>query len=117
MSRTATARTVALRDQLRAILRAESPLPLSTNEVLLRIANGGKNCNSTFTDEHRCPREACSAWCWQSPVYPQLVALMRLGLVERIRPEGMRRAYWRYVGDHQADASFNAVIERLVNHE
>jgi hypothetical protein len=114
MPRTASPRTVAIRDQLLAILRAEYPMPLSTNDILLKMANGGQNCDSYLSTDGRCARpERCRAWCWYSRVYPQLVALINLKLVERIRPPEMRAAYWRYVPDDQDDGHFNAIINAM----
>ena len=45
MSRTPSARTVAVRDQLLAIMRAAEH-PLSTPQIHVRIATGGRNCNT-----------------------------------------------------------------------
>jgi len=120
MARTPTARTLAVRGQLLVILRAEHPLPISTSDVLLRMANDHRNCTRRldgFGNPTRglCPYrppEKCRAWCWYDPVYPQLCALMRLGLVERIRRDGMRCVYWRYV-ETETDEAFNAIVDAL----
>lgn len=129
MSRTPTARTVAIRDQILSILRAEHPLPITTNDILVKLANAGENCNSprgrrrdvvakgagaTCHDwsGRWAGRDGCPAWCWYQPVYPQLVALMRLGLVERIRRDDHRSAFWRYV-ENDTDEQFNAIVDQM----
>jgi hypothetical protein len=89
-------RTVALRNQILKVLRtAEHPLP--TPEIFVRIADEGRNCNGLKGPT--CPDwngrfggvyNHCPAWCWETPgplgpqIRPQMVALERLKLVERV---------------------------------
>lgn len=115
MPRTLAPRTVAIRDQLLAILRAEYPMPIPTSDVLIKMANGGRNCDSYLSPDRQCdhkhtPPPNCPAWCWHSRAYPQLVALVHLKQVERLRPDGMRCAYWRYVPD---GGEFDAIIAAM----
>lgn len=116
VSRTITARTVAVRDTILAVLRSEWPLPISTGDVLLGMAGTGGGCNRPLQTDGQCQLlsgSSCRAWCWYSPVYAQLRALSRLGLVEQVRRPDMRSAYWRYVPDDQSDTYFNNVIDGL----
>lgn len=113
MARTASPRTVAVRDQLLAILRAEYPMPLSTNEILVRISNGGRNCDSYLASDRQCdhkytPPPNCPAWCWHSRAYVQLTALTNINHVERLRLDEMRCVYWRYVPDNETTAALAA---------
>lgn len=89
-----SARTVAIRDQILAALRTEWPLPISTRRVCELL--GAHRYSQTG---HR--------------IYPQLCALDRLGLVERIHPDtGCRDVFWRFLGD-PTDADLNAVIDAI----
>jgi hypothetical protein len=136
MSRTPSARTVAIRDQLLAIMRAAEH-PLSTPQIHVRIATGGRNCNTPngqCRNTGRCPGRC---WCTSGPqgppVYPQLCTLERLGLVARVHyanpdsithaiPQGRLRQHlagadsravdWRYV-DTAADTAVNALLDAL----
>lgn len=87
-----SARTVALRDQILAALSAEWPLPVSTRRVCEMLG------------AHRYDETGYR-------VYPQLCALDRLGLVERIRrgPD-CRDVFWRFLGD-PTEADFNAAVD------
>lgn len=120
MSRTVTARTVAVRDKILAILRSEWPLPITTGAVLLGMAGARGSCNRPLRTDGECQLRSgssCRAWCWYGPVYAQLRALSRLGLVEQIQQPDMRSAYWRYVPDDQSDAYFNAVLAEVADKE
>ncbi|QFS94622.1 hypothetical protein FIV07_28005 (plasmid) [Mycobacterium sp. THAF192] len=89
-----SARTVALRDQIVAALRTEWPLPVSTRHLCELL--GARRYDETG---YR--------------VYPQLCALARLGVVERIRREPeCRDVFWRFQGD-PTDADLNAVVDAL----
>lgn len=87
-----SARTVALRDQIVAALRGEWPLPVSTRRVC-ELLGANRYDETGFR------------------VYPQLCALDRLGVVERIR-RGVdcRDVFWRFVGD-PTDADLNAIVD------
>lgn len=135
-------RTVALRNQILSVLRtAEHPLP--TPEIFVRIADRGRNCNG---NQGACPDWAgrsggvydhCPAWCWETPgprgpqARPQVLALERLGLVERVHypnADSITKAvadgnvhahiisarsgciYWQPL-DVESDAYFNAALE------
>ena len=137
MSRRPATPTVAVRDQILAILRGADD-PLSTPQILIRMGNGGRNCNGPRPGSCRSPGD-CPAWCWSTPgphgppVYPQLRALERLGLVARAHypnPDSIAKAvaagnlnhhivdadprwvYWRYV-DTDTDEVFNEVLRAL----
>lgn len=87
-----SARTVAMRDQILAALRTEWPLPVSTRQVCELL---GAN---------RYDQLGCR-------IYPQLCALDRSGLVERVRRDSdCRDVYWRFGGD-PTDADLNAAVE------
>ena len=88
------ARTVAIRDQILAVLRAEWPLPISTRRVCELL--GANRYDETGRR-----------------VYPQLCALGRMGLVERIRLGAeCRDVFWRFGGD-PSDADLNAAVDAL----
>lgn len=70
------ARTIAVQDQVLAVLRDESPLPASTQRICERIG------------VHRYSDEGLV-------VYRVLDRLARRGDVERIRLDGFPQAYWR----------------------
>ncbi|MEW5810295.1 MAG: hypothetical protein AB1925_12660 [Actinomycetota bacterium] len=120
MGRRPMAKTIALRDQIISVLRAEHPMPISTNDVLIKVANEGRNCNSVRTTDGTCHdwtgrwalRDGCPAWCWHSRVYPQLRALTALGLIEQVPMPEMLHAYWRYV-ETDDDAAMNATLAAL----
>lgn len=87
-------RTVALRDQIVAALRAEWPLPVSTRHVCEMLG------------AHRYDETGYR-------VYPQLCALERLGVVERIRGEAdCRDVFWRFLGD-PTEAELNAAVDAM----
>lgn len=89
-----SARTVAIRDQILAALRTEWPLPISTRRVCELLG------------AHRYSETGYR-------IYPQLCALDRMGLVERIRRDaGCRDVYWRFLGD-PTDAELNAVVDAM----
>lgn len=93
-----TARTVALRDQILAALRAEWPLPISTRRVCELLG------------AHRYDETGYR-------VYPQLCALDRMGVVERIRRGAeCRDVFWRFLGD-PTDADLNAAVEAVESPE
>ena len=66
-----------LRDQMIAILRAESPLPISTVALADRLG--------------------LSAYERQAALYPVLDRLARRGQVERMSFEGSRCRFWRLI--------------------
>ena len=89
-----SARTVAIRDQILAALRAEWPLPVSTRRVCELL--GARRYDETG---YR--------------IYPQLCALDRLGVVERIRRGAeCRDVFWRFCGD-PTDAELNAAVDAM----
>lgn len=89
-----SARTVALRDQIVAALRGEWPLPVSTRRVCELL--GANRYDETG---YR--------------VYPQLCALDRLGVVERIRRGAdCRDVFWRFLGD-PSDDDLNVVVDGM----
>lgn len=89
-----SARTVAIRDQILAALRTEWPLPISTRRVCELLG------------AHRYSETGYR-------IYPQLCALDRLGLVERLRRDaGCRDVFWRFLGD-PTDAELNAVVDAI----
>ena len=119
------------RDQILAIL-CDADDPLSTPQILVQLGNGGANCNKPTHLECRSPG-GCPAWCWSTPgpqgppVYPQLRALERVGLVARVHypnPGSIAKAiaagdlcghlvsadsrcvYWQYV-DVDTDEALN----------
>ncbi len=89
-----SARTVALRDQILAALRVEWPLPVSTRHLCELLG------------AHRYDETGYR-------VYPQLCALDRMGVVERIRRGSeCRDVFWRFLGD-PTDVGLNAVIDAI----
>jgi hypothetical protein len=118
MARTPCARTVALRDQIVAILRAEHPLPIATMEILKRMANEGRNCGTDYNNpdltcvSNHWPPAECAGWCWHARVYSQLRAMVRLELVEHLSVPDMRCVYWRYVPTAD-DTAANALLDSL----
>ncbi len=89
-----TARTVALRDRIVAALRAEWPLPVSTRRVCELLG------------AHRYDETGYR-------IYPQLCALDRMGVIERIRRDAdCRDVFWRFLGD-PSDADLNAAVEAV----
>jgi hypothetical protein len=120
MGRTPSPRTIAIRDRILAILRANDPLPMSTPEVLRAMANRGTSCDSHLSTDGHCPPrrwapydpQNCQGWCWHGAVYPQLRILAHLGLVEHIKVPGHLCVYWRYI-DQESDAYFNAAIAAM----
>ncbi|BBN50824.1 hypothetical protein [Mycobacterium avium] len=87
-----SARTVAIRDQILAALRAEWPLPVSTRRICELLG------------AHRYDETGYR-------VYPQLCALDRLGVVERIRRGAeCRDVFWRFLGD-PTDADLSAAVD------
>ncbi|WP_237074055.1 hypothetical protein [Mycobacteroides abscessus] len=76
-----SARTVAMRNQIVAALRTQWPLPVSTRQVCQLMG------------AHRYDEIGYR-------IYPQLCALNRLGVVERIRrDDDCRDVFWRFTGD------------------
>jgi hypothetical protein len=89
-----SARTVAIRDQILAALRTEWPLPISTRHVCELLG------------AHRYDETGYR-------VYPQLCALDRLGIVERVRRGAdCRDVFWRFLGD-PTDTEFNAAVDAV----
>ncbi len=89
-----SARTVAMRDQILAALRTEWPLPISTRRVCELLG------------AHRYDETGYR-------VYPQLCALDRLGLIERIRRDAdCRDVFWRFLGE-PTDADLNAAVDAV----
>ncbi len=89
-----SARTVAIRDQILAALRTEWPLPVSTRRVCELL--GARRYDETG---YR--------------IYPQLCALDRLGVVERIRRGAeCRDVFWRFCGD-PTDAELSAAVDAM----
>lgn len=126
MPKSCAPRTVALRDQILGILRAHHPRTVPTGVVLTELANNKAVCGDPAPGSTGCVRaewghiratDYCRAGCWYSRAYPQLVALTKLGLVERSWPEGpkggQRQTHWRYVHDDQSDAYFNTVVSAM----
>ena len=71
-----SASTVALRDQILAVLEASAGFPVSTADVAERCGH------------------AWSGGFYHTKVYQQLHALERRGLVTRLRMEGWRQVWW-----------------------
>jgi len=89
-----SARAVAIRDQILAALRTEWPLPISTRRVCELLG------------AHRYDETGYR-------VYPQLCALDRLGVVERIRRGAeYRDVFWRFLGD-PTDSDLNAAVDAV----
>lgn len=87
-----SARSVALRDQILAALRTQWPLPTSTRHICELL--GAQRYDETG---YR--------------IYPQLCALDRLGVVERIRGDAeCRDVFWRFAGD-PTDVEMNAAVD------
>lgn len=87
-----SAQTVALRDRIVTALRAEGSTPTSTRRVCELL--GARRYDETG---YR--------------IYPQLCALDRLGVVERIRPGGdCQDVFWRLLGD-PTDAEMDAAVD------
>lgn len=86
-----SARTIAMREQILVALRTEWPLPVSSRRVCELL---GAN-----RYDHLGYR-----------IYPQLCALDRSGLVERVRRDSdCRDVYWRFGGD-PTDADLDAAV-------
>lgn len=87
-----SAQTVALRHQIVTALRAEGSTPASTRRVCELL--GARRYDETG---YR--------------IYPQLCALDRLGVVERVRPDGdCQEVFWRFRGD-PTDAEMDAAVD------
>ena len=84
--------TVALRGRIVTALRAEGATPASTRHVCELL--GARRYDEAG---YR--------------IYPQLCALERAGVVERIRPGGdCQDVFWRYLGD-PTDAEMDAAVD------
>jgi Fe2+ or Zn2+ uptake regulation protein len=70
-----TAATLAIRDQLLAVLRDAEGFPLSTREV--------------------CDKAGPMAWPPDAVTWRHLDALAAAGRVERVKVAGFRTVYWR----------------------
>ena len=70
-----TAATVAIRDQLLAVLRDAEGFPLSTLQV--------------------CEQAGPMAWPPDAVTWRHLAALAAAGRVERVKVPGFRTVYWR----------------------
>lgn len=87
-----SAQTVALRARIVSALRGEGSTPVSTRRVCELL--GARRYDETG---YR--------------IYPQLCALDRLGVVERIRPGGdCQDVFWRFLGD-PTDAEMDAAVD------
>ncbi len=87
-----SAQTVALRDRIVTALRGEGSTPASTRRVCELL--GASRYDETG---YR--------------IYPQLCALERAGVVERIRPGGdCQDVFWRFLGD-PTDAETDAAVD------
>lgn len=134
------ARTVAVRRRMLEVLSMADD-PLSTPQVCRLLADAGRNCNHYLARGRRCADpylargEVCRASCWHQPVYPQLRALERLGLVARVHypnRESIAKAiaadtllehlaeadsrvvYWIRTAD-ESDAAMNTALETTDN--
>lgn len=135
--------TADVHRRLLAIL-GEAGQPLPTPEILVRMADQGHRCNGPHGGQCRdWPGRSggfydhCPAWCWTTPgprgtpVYPQLRALERRGLIERVHhpnaesitaavaagklTEHLESAqsgcvYW-FLADTESDDYFNAAVD------
>lgn len=113
MGRQPQAGTVQVRRHLLVIL-AEADEPMSTPDVLVAMSRR-VGCNGTET-KPVCRfagdrRGSCPAWCWNRPVYPQLRAMAKLGLVQRIRVPDHRCVYWQRV-DNETDEAMNNLLDQ-----
>lgn len=113
MGRQPQSGTVAVRRRLLEIL-AQADEPMSTPDVLVAMSRRA-GCNDPDTTPV-CrfagdPRGSCPAWCWQQPVYPQLRAMAKLGLVQRIRVPDHRCVYWQRV-DNETDEAMNRLLDQ-----
>lgn len=87
-----SAQTVALRGRIVTALRGEGSTPASTRRVCELL--GARRYDETG---YR--------------IYPQLCALERAGVVERIRPGGAcQDVFWRFFGD-PTDAEMDAAVD------
>ena len=87
-----SAQTVNLRSRIVTALRGEGSTPASTRRVCELL--GARRYDETG-----------------NRIYPQLCALDRLGVVERIRPGGdCQEVFWRFLGD-PTDAEVAAAVD------
>jgi hypothetical protein len=113
MGRQPHAGTVQVRRHLLVIL-ADAGKPISTPDVLVAMSRrvGCNNPETTpvcrFAGD---PRGSCPAWCWNRPVYPQLRAMAKLGLVQRIRVPDHRCVYWQRA-DNETDEAMNQLLDQ-----
>lgn len=77
MTRRPAPATLALEDQVLAVLRTTGPLPLSTAQVCEQAGAGHRYSDRGLV------------------VYRRLDALAKTGRVERVRVDGHRAVYWR----------------------
>lgn len=94
-------RTVVLRERLLAVLGA-ADRPLTTSEILVGLADGGRQCDSRIAVRDGCAHgwrnrygPTCAGGCWHPRAYPQLRALERLGLISHVpRTDQSSSAHW-----------------------
>ena len=96
MSRTLSSKTVALQDQMLAILRDTDGFPLSTGDIAKQMGTKTVErrgwCRSCG-HAHVC-RLAQDPICAED-IRPVLVRMDRDGVIEKIVVEGHRKHYWR----------------------
>lgn len=93
MARPATARVVALRDQVLAVLKAEEGFPLLTAEVAKRC---GKSWCAMGTDCDHPHHDSGLRDTFVIDVYPVLNWLAERGLVEKVTMGLIgSKVYWR----------------------
>lgn len=94
-------RTADLRQRLVVILTA-ADRALTTAEILTRLADEGRQCNSSRAVRGQCAHgwanrygATCAGGCWHPRAYPQLLALERGGIVSHVpRTDRSPCAHW-----------------------
>lgn len=94
-------RTVLIRERLLAVL-SSADRALTTAEILVGLADGGRQCNSGLAVRGGCAHgwrnrygSTCAGGCWHPRAYPQLRALERLGLISHVpRTDQSSSAHW-----------------------
>ena len=108
MSRHTDPRNIALRDQILAALREEAAA-VSTERTCKMIA-----ANCCIHANTPCAADRCGWRRWRLPVYSQLIAMSRLGLVEKTNVDGRMDVYWRYLPSDDAGESNRVLAQREV---
>lgn len=115
MGRRPTAATVALRDQILAVLR-DRGAPITTDQVVTLAhptfcTSADKQCVYLASPMNR-GRGPCPGHCWKQRIYNSLRALERKGVVTCHRPRDMYSVFWSATGE-PTDEQMNAILDAM----